>query len=211
MAIPPYTEAEDFSASMYKHLFDRIYQDFIKVSEKLIDKFFARSIAISRDEFLLYLKIIHYFALAIIQKHYTRQGFARKIISQSISNTQILDSSIQTIDVIEESALKQNKSDLEAIFNFTRTLKYSSHWTMIRNTNQSFANQDFIFFECVDFYMQSLEKLLYPESYVACFMEEATNSSAWGHYRDRHRGICLIFGSFETWEAVFETIRKEIW
>ncbi|MBD5166627.1 MAG: DUF2971 domain-containing protein [Helicobacter sp.] len=34
---------------------------------------------------------------------------------------------------------------------------------------------------------------MYPESYVACFMEKVRNSSIWGHYGDGHRGICLMF------------------
>ena len=48
-------------------------------------------------------------------------------------------------------------------------------------------------FDFPSLYLKELERLLYPSWYVACFMDSYHNSSAWGHYGDGHRGVCLVF------------------
>ena len=42
-------------------------------------------------------------------------------------------------------------------------------------------------------YCESIERLMYPDWYVACFMEDASNSSIWGTYGENHTGICLKY------------------
>lgn len=42
-------------------------------------------------------------------------------------------------------------------------------------------------------YCESIERLMYPDWYVACFMEDPSNSSIWGTYGENHTGICLKY------------------
>ncbi|WP_313326077.1 DUF2971 domain-containing protein [Pseudomonas qingdaonensis] len=42
-------------------------------------------------------------------------------------------------------------------------------------------------------YCESIERLMYPDWYVACFMTDASNSSIWGTYGENHTGICLKY------------------
>ena len=42
-------------------------------------------------------------------------------------------------------------------------------------------------------YLREIERLLWPNWYVACFMKDYHNSSVWGHYGAGHKGVCLIF------------------
>ena len=44
-----------------------------------------------------------------------------------------------------------------------------------------------------DFYVNSLEDLLYSDWYTACFVTDPTQAAMWGHYADSHRGVCLKF------------------
>ena len=44
-----------------------------------------------------------------------------------------------------------------------------------------------------EFYLSSLEDLLYTDWYTACFVADATQAAMWGHYADSHRGACLKF------------------
>lgn len=55
-----------------------------------------------------------------------------------------------------------------------------------------------IIFDFPSLYLKELERLLYPNWYVACFMDTYQNSSVWGHYGDGHRGVCLIFDAVQT-------------
>lgn len=51
----------------------------------------------------------------------------------------------------------------------------------------------FILYEFTNAYLNKMEKLTYPEAYVACFMKDCTNAAVWGHYGDSHKGVCLKF------------------
>ncbi|MFB5285419.1 DUF2971 domain-containing protein [Peribacillus sp. Hz7] len=42
-------------------------------------------------------------------------------------------------------------------------------------------------------YLDSVVELTYPEAYVACFMDNCSNSSIWGTYGNNHTGVCLKF------------------
>jgi hypothetical protein len=50
-----------------------------------------------------------------------------------------------------------------------------------------------IFIEFPQMYLDSVVKLTYPETYVACFMDNCNNSSIWGTYGVNHTGVCLKF------------------
>ena len=47
----------------------------------------------------------------------------------------------------------------------------------------------------VDFYIRSLENLVHPAWYAACFVAAPNNASMWGSYADGHKGMCLKFAS----------------
>jgi len=38
-----------------------------------------------------------------------------------------------------------------------------------------------------------LERLLYRDWYVACFVADPSQAAMWGHYADSHKGVCLKF------------------
>lgn len=44
-----------------------------------------------------------------------------------------------------------------------------------------------------DEFCNSIDYLIYPHWYVACFMKSCSNSAIWGSYGDNHRGMCLVF------------------
>ncbi|MGG3119192.1 DUF2971 domain-containing protein [Priestia megaterium] len=50
-----------------------------------------------------------------------------------------------------------------------------------------------IYVEFPQMYLDSVIKLTYPDAYVACFMDNCSNSSIWGTYGNSHTGVCLKF------------------
>ncbi|TCJ85801.1 UNVERIFIED_ORG: DUF2971 family protein [Bacillus cereus] len=50
-----------------------------------------------------------------------------------------------------------------------------------------------IHIEFPQMYLDSVVELTYPEGYVACFMDNCSNSSIWGTYGHNHTGVCLKF------------------
>jgi hypothetical protein len=47
-------------------------------------------------------------------------------------------------------------------------------------------------------YIAQLDRLVYSDWWVACFVANPTHAAMWGHYGDSHRGVCLKFRSFDT-------------
>ena len=61
-------------------------------------------------------------------------------------------------------------------------------------SNSTFEkNRQLLIFDFPRVYLKQIGELLYLNWYVACFMRDYHNSSAWGHYGDNHKGVCLIF------------------
>jgi len=57
-------------------------------------------------------------------------------------------------------------------------------------------------------YLAQLEKSIYPDWYSASFLLECSDSAIWGHYGDKHKGVCLKFKVHENegnFEINFET------
>ena len=179
---PLYECIEDFPDSFHENFFGESYQDFIQAFNRVMDKL-STITTVSRSEILHYLERIHYVACKIISKMcpYRKQALIKE--------------ANEIIEMIENHEnFKNQKLEMEAlsIFDIFQGWKNSMQLDIVSKNNR-LMNQSFIDFNFVDFYLQRLEKLMYPECYVACFMEEANNSSVWGHYGDGHRGICLVF------------------
>lgn len=54
-------------------------------------------------------------------------------------------------------------------------------------------NHTFVYLNFVDHYLTGLRRLLHPDWYTACFMDDIGNSAVWGHYANGHRDVCLKF------------------
>ena len=59
-------------------------------------------------------------------------------------------------------------------------------------------NWDFIISDFPRVYMDTLERLAYPDAYIASFMKDYGSSAAWAHYAKKHEGVCLVFNAKET-------------
>jgi hypothetical protein len=78
----------------------------------------------------------------------------------------------------------------ELVFMQTGLLQdFSFAWT---------AEQAAVMFLTRDFpayYVELLEKLVYPDWYAACFVGDPANPTMWGGYGDGHKGVCLKFSA----------------
>lgn len=185
---PLYECIEDFPDSFYERHFGENYQIFIQAFNRVMDKL-STKITVTRNEISYYLEQIHCIAYRIMENNYVANR------NYNYSEEELIKNANKIIEVIEKHENLKNKKlkiglpeFLDTIQNIQKSLQLN-----FLNINAKLINQFFIDFNFVNFYLQRLEKLMYPECYVACFMEEANNSSVWGHYGDGHRGICLVF------------------
>ena len=61
-------------------------------------------------------------------------------------------------------------------------------------------NIQLVIYDFPNKFLNEIERQLWPKWYTACFMKDYRNSSIWGHYGDKHAGVCLIFEPVKTGE-----------
>lgn len=190
-------------------MFDGVYMDFKAEYGEVIDKIAERTTTITLYELHSYLRVIHTFIFDIIEKHYIPNiPFHIKNDTEALNKTNKnnIIQAINATEQLENKSLKLNndKQNTDTIANLHEILK-----TIIDSMNLNpllqhlTKNQRFMQYSFPDTYLQNLDKLMYPEYRVACFLKEAYNSSVWGHYADGHRGVCLIFKSHNKYLNLF--------
>ena len=150
------------------------------------------------DELLLYLLSLHYTALPEVRNAHIGHGLAPDRQQWEPSSPSVFRHTPSIAD------LAQRIED-EGPLNFL--LSMTSRWTSSAASltgkltvksdpeGSSEQNRQLLFFDFPGVYVRQLGQILYPNWYVACFMNDYRNSSTWGHYGDHHRGACLIFGA----------------
>ncbi len=198
--IPIYNGFDNFPTPMYKNLFEKISKEFFDICGEFIEKISTRTTPIRRNELSMYLDAIHLIAIKIIEKRYEEEKFIPKKEETLKNNLDIIPHMIKLIDSVEK-LLNEDDGINKVNVLISIQKKISEELNLIRNINDklflSAPNRYFVLVDFVSNYLNSIEKLTYPKSYVSCFSgEEAShNSSLWGHYGDGHKGICLIFES----------------
>ena len=69
-------------------------------------------------------------------------------------------------------------------------------------------NRQLLVYDFPGVYLAQLERVLYPDCYVSSFMRDYRNASVWGHYGDKHEGVCLIFEADTTAEGSSLTLNQ---
>lgn len=160
---------------------------------------------VRRDELLTYLKSIHLDTIDEIQKIHvryrltTKSGPPRVLVDPSKLTAKI-PRLIQRLygeqPDITESVIASlfSKSNLLSD-NMNLMKKYDTHKQNHGLKNSEQLNRELIFLDFPKAYVSQLIRILYPKWYVACFLEDCTSSSVWGHYGDNHKGAALIFNT----------------
>ncbi|WP_300449860.1 DUF2971 domain-containing protein [uncultured Helicobacter sp.] len=189
----------------YTQNYSKICDDFFKICDKVIDKIASRTTPINKDELLFYLEHINFIVLEIMHKYYNPSNKNHQL-SNSFDN--IINKMIQKIDEIEKHISNTNNQEFaEQILNKSKPETRPVYLSLNLLNTTEMSESDLSLFATLDFpnfYLQTLEKFMYPENYIACFMEKIRNSSLWGHYGDGHKGICLIFKAINHSLVIFD-------
>ena len=163
--------------------------------------------AVRRDELLIYIKHIHYIALEEIQNIHVRHGMApEEARPTALRNPPELPENIPVlIQQLYEEQPEVADSALAALFSVSNLMfdninlmhKYNINRQKNGGETPARLNHDFVALDFPRNYLTQLPRILYPDWYVACFLEDCRNSSIWAHYGDNHKGACLIFDAAE--------------
>lgn len=196
--IPVFKKKSDFPTEQYSNLFSQICSKFFSNNKiKQYPNWLAArdKNPIRRNELLLYIDSIHLFALKCISNAlYENNLMATDIaltedsVTKTVLNEEFFDAQKK---LQEEHPEKYNAYEklCSARSHLQSQLKFITHY----NEPEINPNKKFLFSYFPELYLQEMEKLLYPNAYIACFSNSYQNASMWSHYAGSHEGICLQF------------------
>jgi Protein of unknown function (DUF2971) len=182
----------------WKDLYKNICDTFFATSAvpEYVQGLCSRARPIHRDELCYHLTLLHCHALNAIFTVYKSIGMNidardgetfRELCEKAPVKPEIFDFEGTNPDVARvDQWYASAKGGLEQAL---LTAKYN---------NPGFAanhNTALIMGEFPIQYVKLLEKPVHGDWYTACFSKNFVNSSMWGHYADKHKGVCLKFNS----------------
>jgi hypothetical protein len=150
---------------------------------------------VSRLELMCYLSIMHPIALEFVILAFKTDGIINLSEFNGVDSDNAKALSEEYFNIFNNTIVKQGRQAIDDYFVFNETFLMQQYLAIeydsgILQENRKALNQTF-----PSLYMNSIEKLMYPHWFTACFMSKATNSSVWGNYGCNHSGVCLIFNT----------------
>jgi len=193
--IPVFLEEEKLPTEQYKQMFREICDRFFEIEgvNDYLEFLTSSPRKISREEFYIHLKSIHLLAFNIVAEIYRRGHGSQP--ERSISDSDYSNHLKQSVEAWRK--IGNDEVDLRKIRDLlcrSTELEFMKGYDSIpiakRNWFAIIANFP-------NDYLNEIVKLVYPEGYVACFMDDCTNATVWAHYGDGHKGVCLKFKTTE--------------
>ncbi len=184
-----------------QNVFDDIWRNFLNIPNirEIIEALANTKRKIRYREIGYYLRIIHPVLLKEIVKSYIAHGFIPKSampeLPEELPISAFLASILFTLKLAEEAKTEKELDSaflsIEIMDNNERFKQQYDNHTI--STDILKKNNQLVIFDFPKVYVEQLERLLWTKWYTACFMKSYHNSSVWGHYGDKHTGVCLIF------------------
>jgi len=198
--IPIFITEDKLPTESYKETFRKICSNFFKndLTEKYIQFLSSAQRPIRREELIWHLTKLHNLALSCIFLQYENQKLMKKNAENALFHDLVKDYSINStpplaLDRVLNNQVASQVSDYLWVlnYNFISQLALINKYNSVSNPIS--PKKEILFLSFPEHYVLALEKLIYPEWYVACFLGNVTNPAMWAHYANGHRGVCLKF------------------
>lgn len=179
---------------VYRDICGRVFAH--PVINELIAALVGRTTPVRREELVYYLRAVSPLMLPLVVEATMKRGIGDQIElprdpAGVALGTQALDSLCKLLRHPDYGRMPDALAiGSELVFMQMGLLQDAANaWTVDQGA-MMFLIRDF-----PAYYVELLEKLLYPNWYAACFVADPANPSMWGGYGDGHRGVCLKFRS----------------
>lgn len=187
--IPIFKSEKDLPTEIYKERIKKINQQFF--SNQFVHSYFNFIVKnpnkIYIEEMYVHLTMLSSIAISTIFEIDVQEG----LLSDRVNQKNEIDIDLNNIwnnhDITEESYKVYNES-IEILHSVIKS-RESALQIMYKDSPKLQS----IYIEFTQMYLDSIIELTYPKAYVACFMDNCSNSSIWGTYGNNHTGICLKF------------------
>ncbi|TGK34398.1 DUF2971 domain-containing protein [Leptospira kmetyi] len=180
----------------YRSLINDILYSFFKTEmmEDLIEQISNNEAPASRDEVYFYLRLIHIFALQSIVSAHRAHGLQNDRGKPFPDFPNPIKSYLLAMKLLDNE-FSGRKPSMQWLFNLFNGINEELEilFTIGEKVNLENKKQHYLFFEFISDYLVKIDKIAFPESYIACFMADCFNPVAWSHYGDNHKGVALKF------------------
>lgn len=190
--IPIYISESSLPTQLYREHIQKINEKFFSNTfiQSYLQYLSNNSRRIYKDEMFVHLKFILQTALAVIFEQNVENGITP---ASSTINIQFENEKYNLPEILESLHKNTDSSvDYHQIMEFTHSIMKSLDVQLLLTFKES-PKMKSIFVDFPQMYLDSVVNLTYPLAYVACFMDNCSNSSVWGTYGDNHTGVCLKF------------------
>jgi hypothetical protein len=165
---------------------------------RLIDSLDGRRTPTRRDELRGYMRSLHPLGLGVVFRRHEMHKLcppdsgAREMLARAKETLPNLDLMIQTLRGISDDRSEDLLREMFALFGDVSSQVGLA--TLVSHGEGNYApNKDFLVRAFGEEFVDQLERLVYPNWRVACFLSDCRDSSLWGSYGDSHAGVCLVF------------------
>lgn len=185
----------DLPTEQYKNLCNELEKEWLcqDVVIKMVEVF--SQIKVSQNELNVLLKNTHLIALSIIVNvHYKYKMIGNK---EKVAFEKLNKDSEQILRGLDDYLMIKNKREEECQISFEKVMLLKEEFELVNSYKDNVLDEKykFLMHNFVEEYVQKISSLVYPECYTACFSRSYKNSAMWGHYADKHKGVCLIFNT----------------
>lgn len=197
---------DDLPTPQLSELFDETWKkshDDLCLAE-FCDRMATQKRKVRRDELLFYLRYIHLEVFSRIQQVWVEHGLApEEELTQLVSEFRKLKPTASKVFELVIQAEAEIESSSEVMFFASHQVSEGQRLSHEYHFRDAFSetlkrNQKFLLLDFPQYYVDQLDKLLWPEWYAACFSKSFHSPSMWSHYGDGHKGVCLIYDTSES-------------
>jgi Protein of unknown function (DUF2971) len=189
---------DDLPDAPVRAVYKAICDDFFahQVPNDLVSALAARAAPVRRQELAYYLRAATPLALPLILSATLMHSAGGQIELPRNTEVEALGSrALDSLGAVLKHPDYRGMPDAvamasEFVFMQTGLLQDSSNAWSTEQAAEMFLTRDF-----PAYYVELLEKLLYPDWHAACFVADPTDPSMWGSYAGGHRGVCLKFSA----------------
>lgn len=177
-----------------------VFDDFLgePTVARLLDFLDSRASPTRRDELRSYVRCLHPLALGIVWRRHGLHGLAQaasdseEMLTRARLTLPSLDRVIETTQPLSDDG---GDDVVRALFALFEEFSGQVGLNMLMDLGEGMfeANKDFLIRAFGEEFVDQLERLVYPDTRVACFLSDCRDSSLWGTYGDSHAGVCLMF------------------
>ncbi|MEP6899820.1 MAG: hypothetical protein ABI870_14945 [Rhodanobacter sp.] len=176
--------------------------------QSLVSHLANRKVPVTESELRFYLSRLHLpwavEALRLIPEGVLKDGVPDAASLDVLNLLHVVETTLAATGNDTDDSAEKLRAAFEAA-NATHDQMALRAWLCIEGPARE--NHRFVYVSFVARYLEGLRTLVYPDWYMACFMDSISNASVWGHYANGHRDVCLKFRATANHETDFLPLR----